>query len=300
MDYILLDLEWNDAYYSKKRCFVNEIVEIGAVKLNEEFCEIDRFSRIVRSSITNKLSTRFRNLTGMTNEQMQGGISFSDALKEYKNWAGNDTITLTWSNSDIYTLYHNCVDFTDNPKNASIGKYVDLQKYFQHELSLKGIPQKNQISLSNAAALFEIKISEENLHHALDDSYIAAEILKKCYDEERLKAFIIDTDCDEFFDKLIFKPYYIKDINSTLIDKRKLFFFCPVCKNNAKRTSGWRFKCPWFHTKLYCSQCDIRFKAAICFKRQYDSTQIKKKIFMPSVKKEIKNSANKQTTPVKE
>lgn len=300
MNYILLDLEWNDAYYPKKKGFVNEIVEIGAVKLDESFKEIDRFCCIVRSSITNRLSTRFRNLTGMTNEQMQNGIVFSKALQQYKNWAGNDNITLTWSDSDIYTLYHNCVDFTDNPHNASIGKYVDLQKYFQHELSLKGITQKNQISLSNAAALFEIKISEEHLHHALDDSYIAAAILKKCYNKERLETFIIDTDSTEFFDKLVFKPYYIKDINSQFIDKRKLYFSCPVCKNHAKRISGWRFKCPWFHTKLYCRQCDIRFKAAICFKRHYDNTQIKKKIFMPSVKKEIQNSANKQSTPVKE
>lgn len=300
MTFILLDLEWNDAYFPKIKGFVNEIVEFGAVKLDEDFREIDRFSRIVRSSITKRLSTRFRNLTGMTNEQMQNGIPFAQALAEYKAWAGQDTITLTWSNSDLYTLYHNCVYFTDDSKNAAIGRYADLQKYFQHELAQKGIPQKNQISLSNAAALFEIKITEEHLHRALDDSFIAAAILKKCYNKERMEPFIIDTDSDSYFEKLTFKPYYIKEIDSPLIDKSKLYFSCPICRNHAKRITGWKVRKPWFHTRVYCRNCEERFKAAVCFKRHFDHTQIKKKIFLPSEKKENPEITNKQQTPVKE
>ena len=54
MNYILLDLEWNDAYFKKLHGFVNEIVEFGAVKLDENFNEVDRFVKIVRSSITNR------------------------------------------------------------------------------------------------------------------------------------------------------------------------------------------------------------------------------------------------------
>ena len=178
MNYILMDLEWNDAYCKRLNGFVNEIVEIGAVKLDENFNEIDRFSQIVRSAITKRLSTRFKELTGITNEQMQKGIPFGEALERYKKWAGEDTITLTWSNSDLHTLYHNCVDFIGDYKAAKIGRYVDLQKYFQYELSLAGKNQKNQISLANAAILFDISFENESLHRAVDDSYIAAAILR--------------------------------------------------------------------------------------------------------------------------
>ncbi len=275
-------------------------MEFGAVKLDKNFKEIDRFSCIVRSSVTKKLSTRFRALTGMTNEQMQNGIPFCEALQMYKDWAGENTVTLTWSNSDLYTLYHNCVHFTDGAENAALGMYVDLQKYFQYELSLQGIPQKNQISLLNAATLFEIRIEEENLHHALDDSFIAAAILRKCYHPERMESFMVNTSDDCFYTKLIFKPYYIKEMESPLIDKTKLYFSCPICHNHAKRIGGWKHIKPWFHTKLYCRHCDLRFKAAASFKRYYEYTQIKKKIFIPTLKKEISEPTHKKTTPVKQ
>ncbi len=284
MNYILLDLEWNDAYSTKLHCFVNEIVEFGAVKLDENFNEVDRFSKIVRSSLTKRLSSRFRQLTGMTNEQMQSGVAFKDALNMYKEWAGDDTITLTWSNSDLYTLYHNCSNFTEDAKHACIGKYVDLQRYFQFELARMGKGQKNQISLSNAAALFDIEVADESLHHALDDSYLAAAILRKCYCKERFDDFIINTNDNNFYERLMFKPRYISDFKHPMIDKSKLQISCCKCKNHAKRVSPWKFKRPWFHARFFCICCDANFKAAVCFKQYFDHVEIKKKVFEPSLK----------------
>lgn len=284
MYYILLDLEWNSAYCKKLHCFVNEIVEFGAVKLDENFNEVDRFTQIVRSSLTNKLSGRFKELTGMTNEQMQSGLPFNEALAIYRKWAGEDTITLTWSNSDLHTLYNNCINFTGNHKGAMVGKYVDLQRYFQYELALMGNPQKNQISLSNAAVLFGINFSNDDLHHALDDSVIAAAILRKCYNKKRFESFIVDTSSSDFYEKLTFKSHYLTDINNPLIDKTKLFFCCPICQKHAKRVSTWRYKKPWFHARFLCNRCNALFKAAVCCKRHFDRVDIKKKIFETSVK----------------
>lgn len=284
MKYILMDLEWNDAYCKKVGGFVNEIVEIGAVKLDENFNEIDRFSVIVRSAITNRLSNRFKELTGMTNEQMQEGIPFEKALSQYKNWAGENTVTLTWSNSDLHTLYHNCVNFIGDYKAAEIGKYVDLQKYFQFELSLKGKNEKNQISLSNAAILFGIDFENETLHHALDDSYIAAAILRKCYKKEHFEDFIIDTSSNDFYKRMMYKVHYISDINDRAINKDQLYINCPKCKNKAKRITAWRLKKPWFHATFVCKNCESKFKAAIALKKFYDRVDVKKKVFEASVK----------------
>ena len=36
MNYIIMDLEWNNAYMKSAQKFVNEIIEIGAVKLEGE------------------------------------------------------------------------------------------------------------------------------------------------------------------------------------------------------------------------------------------------------------------------
>jgi inhibitor of KinA sporulation pathway (predicted exonuclease) len=263
---------------------VNEIVEIGAVKLDENFNEIDRFSQIVRSAITKRLSTRFRELTGITNEQMQQGILFEDALCSYKAWAGDDSITLTWSNSDLHTLYHNCINFIGDYNAAKIGKYVDLQKYFQYELSLNGEPQKNQISLSNAAILFGINFEADSLHRALDDSYIAASILKKCYVKKHFDSFVIDTNNDDFYKKMMYKVHYLSDMSDSAIDKSKLNINCPKCKKQAKRIAGWKNIKPWFHSFFLCEECNLKFKGAIALKKFFDRVEVKSRIFESSVK----------------
>lgn len=277
MNYILLDLEWNNAYMPKISGFVNEIVEFGAVKLNENFEEIDRLNLIVRSSLTNKLSGRFKELTGMSNETMLDGIKFCDALEKYKQWAGEDTITLTWSDTDLYVLYDNCMYFTKCAEEAKIGLYVDLQKYFHFELALMGKPEKNQISLSNAAHLFGININNQTLHHAVDDSAISAVILKKCYKSEHFKQFIKNTNAPDFYERLRFKSYYIRDINDDNVDKKQLFIRCPECNCRAKRLNKYKFNNRWFFANYLCKNCNLKFRGYISFRKLYDRVEIKKK-----------------------
>lgn len=285
MNYIILDLEWNNAYYKKKHAFVNEIVEIGAVKLDEKFNIVDSFSQVVRSSITKKLSGRFKELTGMTNEIMLDGIPFEVALKNYKNWAGKDTVTLTWSDSDLYVLYDNCLYFAYSPESAKIGLYADLQKIFHNELAMQGTPEKNQMSLSNAAERLGVEFEEDELHHAAIDSLIAAKILKKCYKPEIFKAFVKDTDNPEFYKKLRFKAYYISDLNDPDIDKKELYVNCNLCGKKAKRTSKWLFKNKKFVADFCCLECRNKFKGYVTFRKFYDKVDIKRKaVAIPKIK----------------
>ena len=55
MNFIIFDLEWNNAYSYAKKGFMNEIIEIGAVKLDENLKEIDRFREVVRPQVYKKL-----------------------------------------------------------------------------------------------------------------------------------------------------------------------------------------------------------------------------------------------------
>ena len=43
MNYIILDLEWDSAYSAKHERFINQILQIGAVKLNGTFNITDTF-----------------------------------------------------------------------------------------------------------------------------------------------------------------------------------------------------------------------------------------------------------------
>ena len=87
--------------------FVNQILQIGAVKLDENFNIIDIFDVTIKSEISNRVSRRFIELTGITKEMMLGGISLSDAVDSYNKWLGNNIVTITWSNSDLYTIAEN-------------------------------------------------------------------------------------------------------------------------------------------------------------------------------------------------
>ena len=126
MNYVILDMEWDGAYHKVHKRFVNQILQIGAVKLDEKFNIVDIFDVTIKSQISNRVSKRFTELTGITKEMMLGGISLQEAVKMYNNWLGNDTITITWSNSDLYTIAENEKFLLENTK-FKIEKYLDLQ-----------------------------------------------------------------------------------------------------------------------------------------------------------------------------
>ena len=52
MNYIILDLEWDSTYFKKQNRFINQILQIGAVKLNESFDIIDSIDLTIKSSIS--------------------------------------------------------------------------------------------------------------------------------------------------------------------------------------------------------------------------------------------------------
>ena len=56
MYYIILDLEWNTALDKVSGKYVNEIIEVGAVKLNDKLKEVSKFSAFVSSRLTSKLA----------------------------------------------------------------------------------------------------------------------------------------------------------------------------------------------------------------------------------------------------
>ena len=75
MNYVILDLEWDSAYFVKEHRFINQIIQIGAVKLDDNLEIVDSFQKIVKSSISKRLTTRFVELTGITKEMMQKGLA---------------------------------------------------------------------------------------------------------------------------------------------------------------------------------------------------------------------------------
>ena len=277
MNYIILDLEWDNAYSHKKNGFVNQIVQIGAVKLNSEFKLIDRIEILVKSAISKKVTKRFTTLTGITTEDMQSGISLKEATEKYNEWVGEDAITMTWSNSDLYVIVENAKLFADGimPK---IELYADLQKYVQSKIESEEAKSKNQISLSLAAELLGVSTETFDLHTAVDDSIIAAKLLEKTYNEKDFEPFIKDARKPEFFEKLAFKNYYLTNINDKNINPADLDFYCDKCGVLATKKKRWSYRNHWFTSEFYCPNCEEKFIGRLMFKKTYSSLKVNRRI----------------------
>ena len=87
MKYVVIDLEMNEINKKSEVRDIckNEIIEIGAVMLDEGMKEVDFFKTYVKpeyNGITNKISK----LTGITDSTVLMAPKFSDALKNFTRW----------------------------------------------------------------------------------------------------------------------------------------------------------------------------------------------------------------------
>lgn len=268
-----MDLEWNTAYCKKYGCFFNEIIEIGAVKLDSDFNITDSISVIVKPQIGKKLRGRVKDLTHITNEDISSGIVFEEAVKKFSDWLGNgENIFLTWGDGDIRVFSKNYEYFFNVDALPFIDNYADAQKYCQ---SFIDAPSGQQIGLSAACEKLGIDPEDFSHHRALDDSLMTAECIKKVYDREKLQKYIRKCD-SSFYKRLSFKPYIIKDINDPGVDKSKFKCVCDACGGKVVKKKKWKFVNSSFRAEFYCPNCDKNFRVCVRFKRYFDRVDAKK------------------------
>ena len=293
MYYVIMDLEWNNSYNKLYKCFVNEILEIGAVMVNEDLEVIDTFSVIIRSQLIKKLSGRVKNLTHITNEDMSSGVSFQRAVSDFTRWIdGRNCVFMSWGNSDIRVLYDNYNMFCRVKGIPFLSQYVDLQKYCQAFIVSAG---NQQIGLVNAAVEMGIDVSDCKFHRALEDSLLGLRCLKKCFNRDHLLNSA--TICDRaFYQKLLFKSSYITSINNPKIDRSKMVCKCDKCGTMMKRMSDWKTVNQSFSALFFCKKCERLVNCSIKFKEYYDRIEVKSSVT------EIKKTDDdpEQNNPAKE
>lgn len=272
MYFVIMDLEWNNSFNKLTQKFMNEIIEIGAVKLDEELNEVSTFSELIRPVISKKLRSRIKNLTNISNEEVRTGGTFEEVIKEFEEWVGDDAVVMSWGDTDLRTLLTNYKWFLKKNTVTFINKYADLQKYCQCFINMENV---QQAGLSYAAECLEIDPEKYPHHRALDDSILSAECFKKVYNEEKFKEFIRICDRD-FYGRLLFHPYVIKNKNDPLIDKNQFNCFCEICGGKVETVKKWKFMNQSFRGIFYCANCDREFKVSLRFKKFYDYIDIKR------------------------
>lgn len=291
MQFIVMDLEWNNTYAKKANGYINEIIEIGAVKLDSDLEMIDTFSTIIRSQIGKKLRGSVKKLTHLTNDDINSGMPFTKAFSIFRKWIGNEeTVILTWGDGDVRVLIDNFKYLNGIKVIPFLDIYCDLQKCYQ-KFSASGKGQ--QVGLLAAAESLSIDPEMYIHHRALGDSMLTAEILKKIYDSGYVEREFIRCD-EEFYSRLLYKAKVIRNIDNPLVDKKRLNHNCENCGKSCEQLTKWKFHCQFFRANFYCDDCDLIYSVGIRFKKLYDEVEFRKIVSVKEPEPKIENEENEE------
>ena len=174
MSYVVVDLEWNQAMSSKSSVFNKlpihlrgEIIEIGAVRLDENMRPAGEFTVDVKPVYFKRMHYKVKKLTGIDAERLSHGIAFEDAFQQFRDWCGEDVTFLTWGYDDQGIMEQNII--IHDLDWDWISGWVNLQLIYNVQTG----GDKNQKSLSTAMEYFEIEQTRV-AHDALGDAYNTA------------------------------------------------------------------------------------------------------------------------------
>ncbi len=195
MSYIVLDLEFNQAFDFETgekikpdpRCRF-EIIQIGAVKLDNKLNTVGNFNELICPSIYPQVHPYVEKITGITLDDLKKTDDFPTVFKKFYEFIQNNgegNIFCVWGNSDIRALYRN-ISYYNLLNEPTIIKYIDVQKLATTKLKFN---KGTVIGLKNAVEAFEIKY-DENFHNAFYDAFYTSEIFKKIYTKKtQIKIF---------------------------------------------------------------------------------------------------------------
>lgn len=184
MSYIIFDLEFNQKYSKDKSATSNikenlllEIIQIGAIKLNNNFESISTFNDLINPTVHKTIHPYVENLTKITTESLTSSRTFPEVYKDFLTFIGTDeAILCVWGTSDIKELIKN-IKFHNLSYSSLSKKYIDIQSLASKHFN---VPKGSKIGLKNTIELLNIDITGE-FHDAYNDAYYTTEVLKKLY-----------------------------------------------------------------------------------------------------------------------
>lgn len=247
MNYIVLDLEWNQGNpYREPEVYgvPFEIVEIGAIKLNHNKKMIGEFNRLVKPQLYRELNRITRRLIHLQMAELEHGKPFPKVFEDFMDWCGDDFLFCTWGPADLEELQKN-MDYYDLPPLSDRPlKFYDVQKLF----SIAYEDKKTRRSLEYAVDFLQIE-KDIPFHRAFSDAYYTAKVLATITDSSALQCYSFDTFIKPKTKKeevrIVFDHYakYISREFSTktaaLNDKEVTSCRCYLCHKNIRRKIKW-------------------------------------------------------------
>jgi len=174
MHYIILDLEatcWQDKSERRR----SEIIEIGAVKINEHQELVDEFSAFVQPIEHPELSDFCTELTTITQQDVDGADTLDVVIKAFWNWIDLDTPYLlgSWGRYDRNQFQKDC-ELHNLPQHW-LKPHISLKHQYT---VIKGLNRHAGMK----GALWMEGIDLEGTHHrGIDDARNISKIFLKLF-----------------------------------------------------------------------------------------------------------------------
>tara|TARA_Y100000991_G_scaffold18387_2_gene12032 strand:- start:158 stop:802 length:645 start_codon:yes stop_codon:yes gene_type:complete len=170
--FIVYDLEAT-CWRSRKPRKV-EIIEIGAVKLNENLEIVDDFCQFVRPKLHPEISPFCTKLTSIVQDDIEGAPLFDEAIEQFEDWVGFDdtrSMLMSWGEFDRRQFANDAR--LHNMDLPWLKYWACLQRHYSR---WKG--SKNQIGLKNALDMEGLSF-DGTQHRAIEDARNMAKLFAK-------------------------------------------------------------------------------------------------------------------------
>lgn len=151
MNYIVFDLEAT-CWETPPPGYVQEIIEIGAFRVNAYGEVRGKYNRFIKPVLHPTLSPFCRQLTSISQEEVNRASIFPVVIEEFMEWARieeEDYILCSWGNFDRRMLAADCrlhrieADWTD--QHVNLKEQYRLMKHLRHGIGLRRAVEREDI-----------------------------------------------------------------------------------------------------------------------------------------------------------
>ena len=172
MTKIVIDLEWNRPLAGRtvSEGLPGEIIQIGAAKIDDECNVTDTFDQIIKPFYYKRINKDIEKLTQITDEDLEKGLPFLEAIEKFRNWCEDDFTLISWGPDDIIMLERNCDKFGYDRSW--------LPKSYDAQLMFDDFEMQEDRTWPLNYALYHFNEKPDGAHNALADVLSTVLIMK--------------------------------------------------------------------------------------------------------------------------
>lgn len=250
MNYIVLDLEWNQSNTGEEKevaVMPFEIIEIGAIKLNDTGVMVSEFNELVRPQVYREMHHITGKLIHIQMQELERGKPFPEVMQEFLDWCGEEEyIFCTWGGMDLTELQRNIKFYNMTPLSQGPLQFLDVQKLF----GIAYENRKNRRALEYAIDFLQIE-KDIPFHRAFSDAYYTVKIFERILQKDStiLKNVSFDVYCPpktreeevkhqfDTYQKYISREF--ADKAEAFADREVMSSKCYLCHRNLRKKIKW-------------------------------------------------------------